>query len=44
MENGAQLRAVEVKGVDPQQESRLSALPQYVQGDAGPTSSPASSR
>ncbi len=33
MENGAQLRAVEVKGVDPQQESRLSALPQYVQGD-----------
>lgn len=34
MENGAQLRAVEVKGVDPQQESRLSALPQYVQGDA----------
>ncbi|MBH3126975.1 lipoprotein-releasing ABC transporter permease subunit LolE [Serratia marcescens] len=34
MENGAQLRAVEVKGVDPQQESRRSALPQYVQGDA----------
>ncbi|CUY22456.1 lipoprotein-releasing ABC transporter permease subunit LolE [Serratia marcescens] len=34
MENGAQLRAVEVKGVDPRQESRLSALPQYVQGDA----------
>ena len=34
MENGAQLRAVEVKGVDPQQESWLSALPQYVQGDA----------
>ena len=34
MENGAQLRAVEVKGVDPQQESRLSELPQYVQGDA----------
>ncbi|ENZ5479492.1 lipoprotein-releasing system transmembrane protein lolE [Serratia marcescens BIDMC 44] len=34
MENGAQLRAVEVKGVDPQQESRLSALPQYVQSDA----------
>ena len=34
MENGAQLRAVEVKGVDPQQESRLSALPQYVQGDS----------
>ncbi|MGI9708521.1 lipoprotein-releasing ABC transporter permease subunit LolE [Serratia marcescens] len=34
MENGAQLRAVEVKGVDQQQESRLSTLPQYVQGDA----------
>ncbi|AEF45081.1 lipoprotein releasing system, transmembrane protein LolE [Serratia sp. AS12] len=34
MENGAQLRAVGVKGVDPQQESQLSALPQYVQGDA----------
>jgi lipoprotein-releasing system permease protein len=34
MENGAQLRAVQVKGVNPQQESQLSALPQYVQGDA----------
>lgn len=34
MENGAQLRAVGVKGVDPQQESQLSALPQYVQGNA----------
>ncbi|UNK26284.1 lipoprotein-releasing ABC transporter permease subunit LolE [Serratia plymuthica] len=34
MENGAQLRAVGVKGVDPQQESQLSALPKYVQGDA----------
>ncbi len=34
MENGAQLRAVVVKGVDPKQESRLSALPQYVRGDA----------
>ncbi|ATA18031.1 lipoprotein-releasing system permease protein [Gibbsiella quercinecans] len=34
LENGAQLRAVQVKGVDPQQESRLSALPKYVQGDA----------
>jgi lipoprotein-releasing system permease protein len=34
MENGAQLRAVQVKGVNPQQESQLSALPKYVQGDA----------
>lgn len=34
MENGAQLRAVQVKGVNPEQESQLSALPQYVQGDA----------
>lgn len=34
LENGAQLRAVVVKGVDPQQESRLSSLPKYVQGDS----------
>ncbi|CAI0842011.1 lipoprotein-releasing ABC transporter permease subunit LolE [Serratia quinivorans] len=34
MENGAQLRAVGVKGADPQQENQLSALPKYVQGDA----------
>lgn len=34
MENGAQLRAVGVKGVDPQQENQLSALPKYVQGGA----------
>lgn len=34
MENGAQLRAVGVKGVDPHQENQLSALPKYVQGDA----------
>jgi lipoprotein-releasing system permease protein len=34
MENGAQLRAVQVKGVDPAQEKQLSALPSYVQGDA----------
>ena len=34
MENGAQLRAVGVKGGDPQQENQLSALPKYVQGDA----------
>lgn len=34
IENGAQLRAVQVKGVDPALESQLSALPKYVQGDA----------
>ncbi|AHG22255.1 outer membrane-specific lipoprotein transporter subunit LolE [Chania multitudinisentens RB-25] len=34
MESGTQLRAVQVKGVEPAQESQLSALPQYVQGDA----------
>ncbi|OMQ26815.1 MULTISPECIES: lipoprotein-releasing ABC transporter permease subunit LolE [Serratia] len=34
MENGTQLRAVQVKGVDPAQENQLSALPKYVQGDA----------
>ncbi|WP_447870839.1 lipoprotein-releasing ABC transporter permease subunit LolE [Serratia fonticola] len=34
MENGAQLRAVQLKGVDPAQEIQLSALPSYVQGDA----------
>ncbi|MDC6111238.1 lipoprotein-releasing ABC transporter permease subunit LolE [Serratia rubidaea] len=34
MENGAQLRAVQLKGVDPAQEADLSALPKYVQGDA----------
>ncbi|HEI8865353.1 lipoprotein-releasing ABC transporter permease subunit LolE [Serratia sp. AKBS12] len=34
MENGAQLRAVQLKGVDPQQENQLSALPKYVQGSA----------
>ncbi|MEH2920826.1 lipoprotein-releasing ABC transporter permease subunit LolE [Samsonia erythrinae] len=34
LENGAKLQAVEVKGVDPQQERRLSALPDYVSDDA----------
>ncbi|MCP1065700.1 lipoprotein-releasing ABC transporter permease subunit LolE [Serratia symbiotica] len=34
MENGVQLRAVQIKGVNPQQENQLSALPQFVQGDA----------
>nr|WP_113866282.1 lipoprotein-releasing ABC transporter permease subunit LolE [Brenneria salicis]NMN91953.1 lipoprotein-releasing system permease protein [Brenneria salicis ATCC 15712 = DSM 30166]RBP62826.1 lipoprotein-releasing system permease protein [Brenneria salicis ATCC 15712 = DSM 30166]RLM30701.1 lipoprotein transporter subunit LolE [Brenneria salicis ATCC 15712 = DSM 30166] len=30
LENGANLRAIQVKGVDPQQENRLSALPSFV--------------
>ncbi|WP_437216456.1 lipoprotein-releasing ABC transporter permease subunit LolE [Pectobacterium sp. LFLA-215] len=34
LENGAKLQAVQVKGVDPQQEKRLSALPNYVLNDA----------
>ncbi|AUQ43357.1 lipoprotein-releasing ABC transporter permease subunit LolE [Yersinia ruckeri] len=34
MENGAQLRAVQVKGVNPQQEEQLSALPKFVQNNA----------
>ncbi|OAT33647.1 lipoprotein releasing system transmembrane protein [Buttiauxella brennerae ATCC 51605] len=34
VENGPNLRAIQVKGVDPAQEVRLSALPQYVQNNA----------
>ncbi|CDG48763.1 lipoprotein-releasing ABC transporter permease subunit LolE [Serratia symbiotica] len=34
MENGVKLRAVQIKGVNPQQENQLSTLPQFVQGDA----------
>jgi lipoprotein-releasing system permease protein len=34
MESGAKLLAVQVKGVDPEQESRLSALPHFVQNNA----------
>ncbi|NIY49270.1 lipoprotein-releasing ABC transporter permease subunit LolE [Cedecea colo] len=34
VESGANLRAIQVKGVDPAQETRLSALPQYVQNNA----------
>ncbi|MGE9550380.1 lipoprotein-releasing ABC transporter permease subunit LolE [Erwinia amylovora] len=34
IESGVKLQAVQVKGVDPQQESRLSALPAYVQNNA----------
>lgn len=34
VESGANIRAIQVKGVDPQQESQLSALPHYVQGNA----------
>ena len=34
LESGSQLQAVQVKGVDPQQETHFSALPSYVSGDA----------
>ncbi|MXP51733.1 lipoprotein-releasing ABC transporter permease subunit LolE [Pantoea sp. Seng] len=34
IESGAKMQALQVKGVDPQQESRLSALPSFVDGDA----------
>lgn len=34
VERDAKLKAIQVKGVDIQQEPRLSALPHYVQGDA----------
>ena len=34
VERGANLRAIQVKGVNPQQEQHLSALPSFVQGDA----------
>lgn len=34
LENGVQLRAVQIKGVNPQQENQLSTLPEFVQGNA----------
>lgn len=34
VESGTNLRAIQVKGVNPEQESRLSALPNFVQADA----------
>lgn len=34
VESGSNMRAIQVKGVDPAQESRLSALPQFVQGES----------
>ncbi|MDU6925617.1 lipoprotein-releasing ABC transporter permease subunit LolE [Franconibacter helveticus 513] len=34
VESGVNLRAIQVKGVDPQQETRLSALPNFVQNNA----------
>ncbi len=34
IESGAKLQALQVKGVDPAQEPRLSALPQFVEGNA----------
>lgn len=37
IENGAKLRAIKIKGVDPQQEGRISAVPQFIQGDAWQT-------
>ncbi|MCG8710107.1 lipoprotein-releasing ABC transporter permease subunit LolE [Brenneria sp. 4F2] len=33
LENGANLRAIQMKGVDPRQESQLSALPRFVVND-----------
>ncbi|AIX74099.1 lipoprotein-releasing ABC transporter permease subunit LolE [Pantoea sp. PSNIH4] len=34
VESGAKLQAIQVKGVDPAQETKLSALPQFVQNNA----------
>lgn len=34
VESGVNLRAIQVKGVNPRQEERLSALPRYVQNGA----------
>ncbi|MGG2140108.1 lipoprotein-releasing ABC transporter permease subunit LolE [Symbiopectobacterium sp. RP] len=34
LESGARLRAIQMKGVDPQQEQRLSTLPTFVTGNA----------
>ncbi|AIR71615.1 lipoprotein-releasing ABC transporter permease subunit LolE [Dickeya fangzhongdai] len=34
LENGASLKAIQFKGVDPEQELKLSALPQFVQDNA----------
>ena len=34
VESGSNMRAIQVKGVDPQQESRLSSLPTFVQNNA----------
>ncbi|KAA1046568.1 lipoprotein-releasing ABC transporter permease subunit LolE [Pseudocitrobacter sp. 73] len=34
VESGSNMRAIQVKGVDPEQESRLSALPKFVQGES----------
>ena len=36
IESGAKLQAIQVKGVDPAQEPRLSALPQFVRDNAWP--------
>lgn len=37
IESGAKLQTLQVKGVDPAQEPRLSALPQFVEGDGWKT-------
>jgi lipoprotein-releasing system permease protein len=34
IESGSNMRAIQIKGVDPKQESELSALPKYVQNNA----------
>ncbi|MEO3989011.1 lipoprotein-releasing ABC transporter permease subunit LolE [Pseudocitrobacter cyperus] len=34
VESGSNMRAIQVKGVEPAQESRLSALPKFVQGES----------
>lgn len=44
VESGANLRAIRVKGVDPQQEQRLSALPSFVLNNARPALRPESNR
>lgn len=36
LEKGSNLKAVEVRGVDPEQERKVSAIPDFVKGDAWP--------
>jgi lipoprotein-releasing system permease protein len=44
VESGSNMRAIQVKGVDPQQESRLSSLPSLCRITRGPILKPANSR